>query len=287
MTLLVRDEEDIVEQNICFHLNSGVDFVVAIDNGSIDKTPEILRKYKKKGLLDFEIVEEHTYEQSKWVSIMAKRAVSEHGATHLFHCDADEFWFPDDGDLKRILPRENEVFYISLINYLPPQDKEVGFSFKNFSYVVSFPLPYPEKKEDLDSSKLLLYKYPKKIMSSKEFTHIMMGNHGVVSPKKIKKTIIDSVKIHHFSIRSFRHFQQKVINGGLAYEKNPDQNPNIGWHWKRWYLLYKEGELEREYDKLSLKNNGRKMLKRGVIQKSRVPRRIRFAKLLYEFCKKS
>ncbi len=47
MTLLVRDEADILEYNICHHLNQGVDFIIAIDNGSIDKTPDILRKYQK------------------------------------------------------------------------------------------------------------------------------------------------------------------------------------------------------------------------------------------------
>ncbi len=32
MTLLVRDEADIVDAQIAFHLNAGVDFVIATDN---------------------------------------------------------------------------------------------------------------------------------------------------------------------------------------------------------------------------------------------------------------
>ena len=46
MTLLVRDEEDILEYNICHHLNQGVDHIIAIDNESIDQTPKILKKYE-------------------------------------------------------------------------------------------------------------------------------------------------------------------------------------------------------------------------------------------------
>ena len=38
MTLLVRDEEDIVEDHLIYHLNQGVDFVVATDNRSVDGT---------------------------------------------------------------------------------------------------------------------------------------------------------------------------------------------------------------------------------------------------------
>jgi hypothetical protein len=38
MTLLVRDEADIVDEHISFHLAAGVDFIVASDNGSSDGT---------------------------------------------------------------------------------------------------------------------------------------------------------------------------------------------------------------------------------------------------------
>jgi hypothetical protein len=39
MTLLCRDEEDIVGYNIAYHLAQGVDFVIATDNASQDRTP--------------------------------------------------------------------------------------------------------------------------------------------------------------------------------------------------------------------------------------------------------
>ena len=42
MTLLARDEADIVESWLAFHLNAGAAFVVATDNRSQDATTEIL-----------------------------------------------------------------------------------------------------------------------------------------------------------------------------------------------------------------------------------------------------
>ena len=45
MTLLVRDEADIVDAQIAYHLDAGVDFVVATDNRSEDATTEILERY--------------------------------------------------------------------------------------------------------------------------------------------------------------------------------------------------------------------------------------------------
>ena len=50
MTLLVRDEADIVDAQIAYHLHAGVDFVVATDNRSVDATTEILERYARDGI---------------------------------------------------------------------------------------------------------------------------------------------------------------------------------------------------------------------------------------------
>lgn len=49
MTLLVKNEEDILEENLCFHKAMGVDGFIITDNNSTDSTPDIIRKYKQKG----------------------------------------------------------------------------------------------------------------------------------------------------------------------------------------------------------------------------------------------
>ncbi len=279
MTLLVRDEEDILESNICFHLNSGVDFIVAIDNWSIDKTPNILEKYQRKGLLSYEIVKEHTYEQSKWVSSMAVKARSM-GATHIFHCDADEFWYPKSGNLKDYLPTKNEIFYVSLLNYLPP--KIHLFSSIAPRLVVVKPGNYPSKNPE--SSKLLLYKYPRKVLTPSRFDQVAMGNHDVVTDGKVAKIELDDkIIIHHFSIRGFNHFKRKVVNGGSAYAKNPDQNPSLGWHWKKWHKLYLDNKLELEYESICLKNESDGFIRDGIVRWCQIPKRIALAKKIFVF----
>ena len=37
MTLKVRDEEDVIEDNLRFHGAMGVDFFIVMDNGSVDQ----------------------------------------------------------------------------------------------------------------------------------------------------------------------------------------------------------------------------------------------------------
>ena len=51
MTLLVRDEADIIDDHIAFHLAAGVDFVIVADNGSTDGTTEILERYARDGFV--------------------------------------------------------------------------------------------------------------------------------------------------------------------------------------------------------------------------------------------
>lgn len=61
MTLLVKNEEDKLEQNLLFHKAMGVDLFIVTDNNSTDKTMDILRRYEQKGWIA-EIIEERATE---------------------------------------------------------------------------------------------------------------------------------------------------------------------------------------------------------------------------------
>ena len=91
MTLLVRNEEDILVMNLEHHLRQGVDFFIVTNNCSVDSTSKILQTYVDRGLM--EVIDEpsDTYAQAVWVTRMAQRAV-QLSADWIFHADADEFW---------------------------------------------------------------------------------------------------------------------------------------------------------------------------------------------------
>lgn len=103
MTLLVRDELDIIDAHLAFHLNAGVDLVIASDHRSVDGTTEILQSYAREGYVHL-IRRDHPYvEQSEWVTEMARLAATEHAADWVINSDADEFWWPREGSLKEVL----------------------------------------------------------------------------------------------------------------------------------------------------------------------------------------
>lgn len=102
MTLVVRDEADIVDAQITFHLNAGVDFVVAIDHQSQDGTTEILEAYARDGYLR-RIAESGAMREEEWRTRLARLAAVEHGADWVINTDADQFFWPRDGDLRGVL----------------------------------------------------------------------------------------------------------------------------------------------------------------------------------------
>ena len=78
-TLLVRDEADVVDAQIAFHLNAGVDFVIATDNRSEDGTTEILERYAREGHLHLIRESGDDLRQSEWVTRMAGLAATDFG----------------------------------------------------------------------------------------------------------------------------------------------------------------------------------------------------------------
>jgi hypothetical protein len=125
MTLVVRDEVDIVEAQLAYHLDAGVDFVLATDHGSMDGTRDVLRRYEREGRLGLFGVSGEMRE-SDWRTQMARLAATEHGADWIINTDADEFWLPRAGTLKESLgavPSEIGVVWALTCHFVPrPED---------------------------------------------------------------------------------------------------------------------------------------------------------------------
>ena len=109
MTLLVRDEADVVDAQISYHLDAGVDFVIATDHESRDGTTEILESYARQGVLHL-IRESGAVQESGWRTHMARMAAREFDADWVINTDADEFWLPSRGTLKEVFAAVPEAF---------------------------------------------------------------------------------------------------------------------------------------------------------------------------------
>lgn len=122
MTLLVRDESDIIDAHLAFHLNTGVDFVIATDHRSDDGTTQILQRYAREGYLRLMSEDAVRIQQSEVVTRMARLAASDHDADWVINSDADEFWWPRATTFKEALdavPSSYGVVYAPMSYFLP------------------------------------------------------------------------------------------------------------------------------------------------------------------------
>ena len=103
MTLLARDEADIVESWLAFHLNAGADFVIATDNRSEDGTTDVLERYAREGHVHLIREPGEDLRQDEWVTRMARLAATEFAADWVINSDADEFWWPSGASLSEML----------------------------------------------------------------------------------------------------------------------------------------------------------------------------------------
>jgi hypothetical protein len=131
MTLRTHDQEDIIDAVLSFHLNIGVDYVIATDHRSQDGTVDILEEYARAGVLH--LIREYGEEVRgrEWRTRMARMAAVEHGADWTFSCDGDEFWWPHGNNLKEVLsatPKEFGVVLGLVRHFLPISARDAAFA---------------------------------------------------------------------------------------------------------------------------------------------------------------
>lgn len=271
MTLLVRDEEDIVRYNIDFHLSKGVDFIIATDNGSTDSTRDILREYEARGVLHLIDELTHNHNQAEWNNRMAEIARAQYGADIIFHCDADEFWYPRSGNLKdEILKAQEDILVVDVVNVLL-QDKGGEETFpKDTKFAVVNPIIAKDYQEETKHKNLFYFKYPPKVVFKpiKKLLFVAQGNHFVTNKdERITEGKAHDILIYHYPIRSRERFFKKVIRSGSAYANNKIFDEGIGFHLRRWYAQYQAGLLDDEYKKLVLNvEEADKLTRVGVIE---------------------
>lgn len=227
--MMVKDEADIICQNVRHHLNEGVDHFIVADNLSTDGTTEHLREFERGGVLTYVHDPDPAYRQADKTNRLVHRAGAM-GADWVLCVDADEFWYGVDGRLREVLTLGIEpVQWVEGLYHVPHPDDDL-----------TDPDPVRRMRHrragrDCPQSKVCFRYHPS--------TSIHPGNHDVVHPGSRGQGL---VAFREFQYRSYEHFVRKVRNGKAAYDAAPDLHPLLGIHWRRLGAM-SDAELEAEW----------------------------------------
>ncbi|MFK7956330.1 MAG: glycosyltransferase family 2 protein [Lysobacterales bacterium] len=242
MTLLVRDEADIVRTNIDYHLSQGVSHIFATDNLSTDGTTEILRDYERQGVLSYYRENDDTHDQATWVTRMARLAHSQFPSSLVFHVDTDEFWWPLQGTLAAALDQAFGNFEgigeVPRVNYVGPNLNVTSDSFLERCHF-----------RQTRSVNVLGSPLPGKVCHRAcQDIRIDNGSHKATRPNGDNEPLrIDTVEVLHFPNRSIKQFIEKTRRGASAVRNNKTLGGGVCSTWLSMDRALSAGSFETEF----------------------------------------
>lgn len=243
MTLMVRDEADIVAAMLEHHLAQGVDFIIATDNASVDGTREVLRAYADAGVLELHDDPRHEKQQAKVVTAMARRAALVHGADWVINADADEFFVPTKAetlaDALAAMPEEAQSFNARVRNLM-------GTPLASGS-AVSTHVWRDERSED-ELAQVGLHAHPTDdcIHRASPDVNVVQGNHATDLPLATEVPEAASVEVLHLPYRAWDRYRRRVEITAEAYARS-NQTPSPRHHGMRDARWQQQGVLKHVF----------------------------------------
>ena len=243
VTVLARDEADVIDAQVAFHLAAGADFVIATDNNSQDGTTEILESYARAGVLHLIREPAEGLRQGEWVTRMARLAASEFGADWVINADADEFWWPRGQSLKHVLaavPEQYGVVEAFWRSFVPRPDGGAFFA-ERMTVRLSQQAPINDPSS--------FYRPVIKVAHRADANvTVARGNHALAGSSMATLTTWRPLEVLHFPLRSRAQWRRKVELQGVAFTEHIERS-GTGYHLKGYEAL-RSGRIEEQHDAL-------------------------------------
>ena len=211
LTLLVRDEADIVDACVAFHLNAGADFVIATDHRSEDGSRELLERYERLGVLRLIREDRDEFDSQAVRTRMARLAAEEYGADWVIGADADEFFWPRGGSLAEVLaaiPRRFGVVNAPWRPFVPRPDGDDFFAERmtaRLSPAVAHTHPHGRYKPEVK-------------IAHRGDPHVVVqgGNHRLLGSDSEPMPGWHPIEVLHFPSRSVKQLERKMAHWARA-----------------------------------------------------------------------
>ena len=214
VTVMVRDEIDIVAAMVEHHLAQGADLIIATDNGSVDGTAEVLQRYADLGVLELHHDPVLRKQQHAVVTGMARRACTEHQADWVINADADEFWVAQN---PRLTLREAFArIDPGLGSFVVPVHDMIGAPAAEGTGLQRLVYRDDRPVERMREVGVHAHATPDSVHVADPEVVVSQGNHFVNIPSKGRPDPEWAIEVLHFPWRSWAQFSGKVERAGYT-----------------------------------------------------------------------
>ncbi len=253
LLVLPSEQSDILQDYIEWHLDLGVDLILAEDVGSSDNSREILESFAKSGHVQWSPLPDKNRLRYRSEETLVKLAIDQHKADWIIMSDVDEFLCSQGQELRTILQRAaaDDVTAISVpcFNMTGPLFQS-GRATEMLTLRIDRPTD-PLAEQAVSGNLPVPYVFvrhpPKTITRASAFAEYGPGMHSVATSWGNTREYPE-LRFLHYPIRGFDKLESKVTAGIAFFEKNTHLESWWSWHWRRWIRLYGEGRLREDYE---------------------------------------
>jgi hypothetical protein len=220
LTVVCRDEADVLDAMLAFNLNAGVDFVLATDHGSSDGTRDVLERYVQQGRAHVVDEEGEEFRQDAWGTRMARLAATDFAADWVIHSDADEFWWPRGDSLKDVLEhipaRYGIIRGLSRI-FVPQLDSDACFA-ERMTVRLAQTAPINDPTSPYRPTAKIAHRADPDL-------RVGLGNHALSSTRLVPLRGWNPIEVLHFPLRR----KAQVLQKYAAHERSLQQDRVPGY----------------------------------------------------------
>lgn len=247
---MIRNEVDIVDLNIRYHLSLGVDRIIVVDNGSTDGTDELLKQISSRDSRVSWSRDDGPFLPSVVMTRLAREAY-EAGADWVVPVDADEFWYAPAGDFRGVLRSANAgVLAAQAVNFIQRRGQRESSPTAPLTMTrrSASPVGPPGHGQTLVEAHEIAFvekMYPPKcVCRPTAEVEIETGHHKIYNANGPRVDTSDLVCLHA-PIRSRMALRERIRSAGRAAEAG--RKKGQGRNRRRLARLQDESAIDREW----------------------------------------
>lgn len=254
LTTIPYDQGDILEEFLEWHLQMGVDLIIAVDGGSTDGSRDVLDQYSRTHPVVWYPLRERDLSKSHPADEMAALARDTYAADWVICGDVDEFLCTRGADLRTVLA-DAERDGVTTLNIR--RHNVTGPPLTNGHRATETLTLRIDRTVEATPDQQLSWDFPVPYIfldagghvavRASALAHYGAGMHVANTTRGTQRTT-DELYVLHYPIRGFDSFRTKVDNTKAFIRDNPTWSPHLAWHWRRWISLDERGRLRDDYD---------------------------------------